>query len=156
MEKKADKTATKDSEEKTFEKLRKKILKEIEYSFDESSYSFKFKDKVYQFKGFPSMMESSKIRAILNSIAPRSITKQDAEIAIYMSGDLVFMGSSKAQTHLRVMLLSVVKGDKEESFNADQFCVDENGVIDEAEFSNFGINIMYSEIEFRDSKKKQS
>jgi len=132
------------------EKTRLKLLKEINYTSLENTYSFEFEKKTYTFKGFPSIIEKAKIKAILNTIAPHSLCGGSAEVSIYGSGDISFSSYVKATTHIECLLLSP------EGFDPDSFFSDKNGEVDSGRLTDFGFCVLMSEIEFKESKKKQS
>jgi len=148
--KKAEKVDEIVSQEKEEEKRRNELLKELKYEKTDESYSFEFGKKRFEFKGYPTMTQNAQIRVLLNTIAPRSTTNQNAFDAIYGSGDEVLMGTAKALTHLNTLLISP------ENFDVTEFFKRNDGTEDEVKLASFGILVFAAEKDFLDSKKKQS
>ena len=133
-----------EEKEEKEEKSRQEYLTKIKYKSDGSTYSFELEKKEYTLKGFPSIIEQAKIRAIYSSIAPDVSSSIDA---IFNEGDIFLKTLSKGIAYAKILLISCKERDEEIDF--DLLSKDSDLI------SAFGLCVIMTEIEFKKSKKKQ-
>lgn len=151
MKKAEEEEKIKNEEEAKSEKARQEYLKTIKYQSDGKDYSFELKNKEYKVKGFPSIIEEAKIRAIYSSIAPDVKSSIDA---IFNEGDIYLKTLSKGIAYAKVLVLSCKERGEEIEF--DPLFLDKEKNSDSDLISDFGLCVIMAEIEFKNSKKKQS
>ena len=150
MKKAEEEEKIKNEEEAKTEKARQEYLKTIKYQSDGENYSFELENKEYKIKGFPSIREEAKILAIYSTIAPGVFSSEDF---IFDGTDVPLKALSKGSAYGDVLILSCQEKEKEVE---DPLSLGIGKKPDSQLISAFGMCVLIAEIEFKNSKKKQS
>ncbi|MCP4755216.1 MAG: hypothetical protein GY866_30475 [Proteobacteria bacterium] len=132
--------------EERSDELRRERLEEIQYrQIDDNKYSFVYDGDEFMFK-LPDIFETAKIKSMLSQIAPDALGQRavSATDLISRTNDLDVLCTSKAVTHLRVLLREAPEG----------FVPDVYFFGNDEKLFDFGYCILISERRTFEDKKK--